>query len=131
MRDEWSSLGIRITPAAKGIAGHEGVGVVAAIGEGMDRKWKVGDRAGIKWIASICKDCEFCKTSEDEVNCPTKLCSGFTTPGTFQEYCLTDGQYATKIPDGVTDEEAGPLMCGGLTAYVACKRYQQCPLSKG
>ncbi|KAK5137134.1 hypothetical protein LTR08_000639 [Meristemomyces frigidus] len=43
-------------------------------------------------------------------------------PGTFEEYCLTDGRYATRIPDGVKDEEAGPIMCGGVTAYVACKR---------
>ena len=35
---------------------------------------------------------------------------------------LTDGRYATHIPDGVKDEEAGPIMCGGVTAYTACKR---------
>jgi propanol-preferring alcohol dehydrogenase len=34
--------------STKGIAGHEGAGVVVAVGDGMDHKWKVGDRAGIK-----------------------------------------------------------------------------------
>lgn len=34
--------------STKGIAGHEGAGVVVAVGDGMDRKWKVGDRAGVK-----------------------------------------------------------------------------------
>lgn len=43
-------------------------------------------------------------------------------PGTFQEYVLTDGRYATRIPEGVQDEEAGPIMCGGVTAYVGLKR---------
>jgi len=43
-------------------------------------------------------------------------------PGTFQEYVLTDGRYASRIPEGVSDEEAGPIMCGGVTAYTACKR---------
>ena len=43
-------------------------------------------------------------------------------PGTFQEYVLTDGRYCTRIPEGVQDEEAGPIMCGGVTAYTACKR---------
>jgi len=33
-----------------------------------------------------------------------------------------DGRYATRIPEGVKDEEAGPIMCGGVTAYTACKR---------
>lgn len=34
--------------ATKGIAGHEGAGMVVAVGDGMDHKWKVGDRAGVK-----------------------------------------------------------------------------------
>lgn len=58
----------------------------------------------------------------DELQCPSQLNSGFSTPGTFQEYALTDAYYATHLPDGVSDEEAGPIMCGGVTAYVACKR---------
>jgi hypothetical protein len=35
---------------------------------------------------------------------------------------LSDGRYTTRIPEGVSDEEAGPIMCGGVTAYTACKR---------
>jgi len=40
---------------------------------------------------------------------------------------LTDARYATKLPDGVKDEEAGPIMCGGVTAYTACKRSKVLP----
>lgn len=43
-----------------GIAGHEGAGIVVAVGEGAEKRWKVGDRAGVKWIASTCGECEFC-----------------------------------------------------------------------
>lgn len=39
-----------------------------------------------------------------------------------QQYCIADGKYATRIPEGVTDEEAGLIMCGGVTTYTACKR---------
>ena len=35
---------------------------------------------------------------------------------------MTDARYATRLPRGVSDEEAGPIMCGGVTSYVACKR---------
>ena len=42
----------------------------------------------------------------------------------MQEYCLTDARYATRLPDGVKDEEAGPILCGGVTAYTACRRSQ-------
>ncbi|RAL15734.1 zinc-dependent alcohol dehydrogenase [Aspergillus homomorphus CBS 101889] len=122
LQDEWQGFGVAMKSQANGIAGHEGVGAVVAIGEGMESRWNIGDRAGIKWIAKTCGECEFCLSGVDEVNCIRQINSGFTTPGTFQEYCLTDGRYASKIPDGVSDEEAGPIMCGGVTAYVACKR---------
>ncbi|KAH6625793.1 alcohol dehydrogenase [Boeremia exigua] len=119
LRDEWS---FGMQAATHGIAGHEGAGVVVAVGTNMQDRWQVGNRAGIKWIASVCGRCEFCTNGVDECHCPKQLNSGFTVAGTFQEYALTDGRYATRIPDGVKDEEAGPIMCGGLTAYVACKR---------
>ncbi|KAI4935806.1 hypothetical protein J4E85_001132 [Alternaria conjuncta] len=99
LHDEWD---FKMAECTEGIAGHEGAGIVVAVGANVQDLWQIGNRAGIKWIAS--------------------LNSGFTVAGTFQEYCLTDARYATRLPDGVKDEEAGPIMCGGVTAYVACKR---------
>lgn len=89
----------------------------------MESTWKVGDRAGIKWIAATCGLCEFCLSDgPDEVHCLNQTNSGFTAEGTFQEYVVADGRYTSRIPEGVTDEEAGPIMCGGVTAYSAAKR---------
>ncbi|KIW50019.1 hypothetical protein PV05_11643 [Exophiala xenobiotica] len=95
-------------PETKGIAGHEGAGVVVSVGDNMHQKWKVGDRAGVKWVHSICGACEFC--------------TNVTVPGTFQQYVVADGNYTSRLPEGVEDEEAGPIMCAGVTAYTACKR---------
>ncbi|OCK79804.1 alcohol dehydrogenase [Lepidopterella palustris CBS 459.81] len=122
LHDEWAASGVAMMPATQGIAGHEGAGVVVAVADDVKDLWKEGDRAGIKWIASVCRKCEFCTNGVDECHCPKQLNSGFSTAGTFQEYCLTDARYATRLPEGVRDEEAGPIMCGGVTAYVACKR---------
>lgn len=58
----------------------------------------------------------------DELHCPKQINAGFTVAGTFSQYCISDGRYTTRIPEGVADEEAGPIMCGGVTAYTACKR---------
>lgn len=124
LHDEWEA---RMQESTSGIAGHEGAGIVVAVGSNVQDLWQVGNRAGIKWIASVCRKCEFCTNGKDECHCPKQLNSGFTIAGTFQEYALTDGRYATRLPDGVKDEEAGPIMCGGLTAYVACKRAQVQP----
>lgn len=121
--DEWEELGIRMKPSSKGIAGHEGAGVVASVGSEMQQRWKVGDRVGLKWIASTCGQCNFCTDRATEIHCPHRKVNGSSIPGTFQEYCLADGRHAVKLPEGVADEEAGPIMCGGVTAYAACKRY--------
>lgn len=122
LHDDWQDFGVSMQDGAEGIVGHEGAGVVVSVGSGVQDLWKEGDRAGIKWVASTCGKCEMCTNGVDELHCPSQINSGFTAPGTFQEYCVTDGRYATRIPEGVTDEEAGPIMCGGVTAYVACKR---------
>ncbi|KAK5946482.1 hypothetical protein PMZ80_000625 [Knufia obscura] len=122
IHDEWKDFGVAMKDVTCGIAGHEGAGVVVAVGEGSDKRWKVGDRAGIKWIASVCGECEFCLNGQDEVHCVNQTNSGFSAEGTFQEYVLAPSNYASKIPEGVLDEEAGPIMCGGVTAYTACKR---------
>ena len=120
----WQGVGVDVAPEFKGIGGHEGAGTVVAVGESMREKWKIGDRAGTKWFWSVCRrtDCEFCSNGLDEVHCPRQEISGLTKPGTFQQYALSDGNYATRIPDGVSDEEAAPIMYGGITAYVGVKR---------
>ncbi|EME81261.1 uncharacterized protein MYCFIDRAFT_64530 [Pseudocercospora fijiensis CIRAD86] len=122
LHDEWQVFGVKMMEQSSGIAGHEGAGEVVAVHPDVSELWKVGDRAGVKWVASVCRHCEFCTNGTDELHCPKQLNSGLSVPGTFQEYCLTDGRYATRIPAGVSDEEAGPIMCGGVTAYTACKR---------
>lgn len=122
IHDEWAGFGVKMTDVTNGVAGHEGAGVVVAAHEDVSDIWKEGDRAGVKWVVSVCGKCEFCTNGTDELHCPNQKNSGFTMPGTFQEYVLTDGRYATRIPEGVSDEEAGPIMCGGVTAYVALKR---------
>jgi len=143
--NEYATMGIQIQKAAKGIAGHEGAGTVVAVADDVKSLWKEGDRVGVKWVAGICGKCEFCTNGHDEMHCPEQINSGYKVPGkakllaislklladrrigTFQEYLVTDARYATRIPEGVKDEEAGPIMCGGVTAYVACKQSQVKP----
>ncbi|KAM3413660.1 hypothetical protein BST61_g10353 [Cercospora zeina] len=120
--DEWKPFGIGMEEETLGIAGHEGAGEVVAVHPDVADIWKIGDRAGVKWVVSTCRKCEFCTNGTDELQCKSQIQSGYRAAGTFQEYCLTDGRYATRIPEGVKDEEAGPIMCGGVTSYTACKR---------
>ncbi|ETI27054.1 hypothetical protein G647_10153 [Cladophialophora carrionii CBS 160.54] len=117
--DRWQ---MKMQESTKGVPGHEAAGRVAAVHPDMQDIWKIGDRVGIKWVSSVCGHCEFCRNGTDELQCASQHNPGFNAPGTFQEYLLTDGHYATRIPVSVPDDEAAVLMCGGLTAYTACKR---------
>lgn len=122
LHDEWAASNFTMLDKAKGIAGHEGAGQVVAVADDVKDLWNIGDRAGVKWVVGVCRECYFCTNGTDELQCQKQINSGYSIPGTFQEYCLTDARYATRLPEGVKDEEAGPIMCGGVTAYVAMKR---------
>lgn len=57
-----------------------------------------------------------------ETCCPNGTISGYLTPGTFQQYCLSPAAYVTPIPDNIDLAGAAALMCGGITVYAALKR---------
>lgn len=97
IHDEWAAFGVAMQPQTNGIAGHEGAGEVVAVHPDVADIWKVGDRAGVKWVVSVCKNCEFCGNGVDELQCAKQLNSGFTMPGTFQEYCLTGKHYVSYV----------------------------------
>ncbi|GAA6026874.1 hypothetical protein JCM8097_005925 [Rhodosporidiobolus ruineniae] len=101
-------------------AGHEGAGVVAAVGEGVDN-WKVGDRAGIKPLWDVCHECMHCRGG-DEGLCPKLVPTGGVVDGSYAEYVISPARYTTRIPDSVPDKYAAPAMCSGTTMYTAIKR---------
>jgi alcohol dehydrogenase, propanol-preferring len=87
LHDDWQSFGIKMQDVTNGIAGHEGAGEVVAASKEVEDIWKVGDRAGVKWVVQVCGHCEFCTNGSDELHCPNQKNSGFSMPGTFQVCC--------------------------------------------
>ncbi|SJX62095.1 probable ADH1-alcohol dehydrogenase I [Sporisorium reilianum f. sp. reilianum] len=108
------------------VGGHEGAGVVVALGEGADQYVKVGDRVGIKWIATSCLNCSFCRTGA-EPNCPHAQCSGFSVDGSFQKYAVSYANHLSIIPDALPLDQAAPILCAGVTVYKALKEAQLVP----
>jgi propanol-preferring alcohol dehydrogenase len=103
------------------IGGHEGAGVVVAKGELVkDEDFKIGDRAGIKWLNGSCLSCEMCMQA-DEPLCPHASLSGYTVDGTFQQYTIGKAALASKIPDNVPLDAAAPILCAGITVYKGLK----------
>lgn len=108
------------------VGGHEGAGVVVALGQGSDQYVKIGDRVGIKWIADACLKCDFCRRGF-EPNCAQAQCSGFTVDGSFQQYAVSFARYLTPIPKGLSLQDAAPILCAGVTVYKAIKEAQLTP----
>ncbi|KAJ1026697.1 hypothetical protein NDA16_002295 [Ustilago loliicola] len=115
VRGDWS-----FPPKLPLIGGHEGAGIVVALGQGAEEYVKKGDRVGIKWIADACLNCEYYRLSH-EINCSQYKPSGYAVDGTFQQYVRHTARYLTKIPDGLALDQAASILCAGVTIYRALK----------
>ncbi|MFT4021193.1 MAG: alcohol dehydrogenase AdhP [Acinetobacter sp.] len=108
-----------IKPTVPFIPGHEGVGEVIEIGEGITHL-KVGDLVGIPWLYSACGHCDHCYAGWETL-CKAQQNSGYSVNGSFAEYCLADGEYVGVIPEGVDILEIAPILCAGVTVYKGLK----------
>lgn len=108
-----------VKPKLPLIPGHEGVGVIEEVGEGVAHL-QVGDRVGIPWLYSACGYCEYCLTGRETL-CLSQQNAGYSVDGSYAEYCLADADYVVKIPDNLDFIEAAPLFCAGVTTYKALK----------
>ncbi|MFN8121458.1 MAG: zinc-binding alcohol dehydrogenase family protein [Thermoleophilia bacterium] len=107
------------------VPGHQAVGRVAAVGEGVDG-WSVGDRAGAYWLAGTCGTCRFCVSGRENL-CERGEFTGWDRDGGFAEAMLVRADAAVRLPDGVADVDAAPLLCGGVIGYRALRRCRIAP----
>ena len=108
-----------LKPALPFTPGHEGIGIVTALGAGVTAV-KEGDRVGVPWLYSACGHCEFCLAAQEPV-CAQAQFGGYTKNGGFAEYIVADPNYVAHIPVGLAAREAAPLICAGITAYKGLK----------
>ena len=102
------------------IPGHQPVGVVETVGEGVTR-FKIGDRVGAAWIYSSCGQCKFCLRGEENL-CQQFKGTGCDADGGYAEYMVISEDFAYKIPPRFTDlSRAAPLMCSGIVGYRSLK----------
>ncbi len=108
-----------VKPSLPFIPGHEGIGIVEAVGDGVSRV-SVGDRVAIPWLGMACGTCEHC-ISGWETLCESQENSGYSIDGAYAEYALASADYVGIVPDGVDPIDAAPLACAGVTTYKAVK----------
>jgi propanol-preferring alcohol dehydrogenase len=108
-----------VKPKVPLIPGHEGVGIVEVLGEGVTEV-KEGERVAIPWLGYACGACEYC-ASGWETLCEQQLNTGYFLDGGHAEYAKANAKYVGKVPEGVSPLEAAPLTCAGVTTYKAVK----------
>jgi alcohol dehydrogenase, propanol-preferring len=111
--------GLEKLPHAPVILGHEGIGRVEAVGEGVNG-WAVGDRAGTTFLGSTCGGCEWCADGRERF-CPKQTNFGYTADGAMAEYLVAPANTLVRVPSDLNATEIAPLCCAGWTAAGAVR----------
>jgi D-arabinose 1-dehydrogenase-like Zn-dependent alcohol dehydrogenase len=97
------------------IPGHEVVGRVDALGEGVTA-WKQSQRVGVGWHGGHCFVCEACRAG-DFLMCVRGLVCGFSYDGGYAEYMVAPQEALAAVPDALDSIAAAPLLCAGVTTF--------------
>jgi alcohol dehydrogenase, propanol-preferring len=97
------------------VPGHQIVGQVDALGEGVTR-FAVGDRAGVAWLYSACGECAYCRRGQENL-CDNARFTGQHVDGGYAEFMVVPADFAYLLPEGFSDEQAAPLLCAGVIGY--------------
>jgi len=101
------------------VPGHEIVGVVDAVGEGVTQ-WKPGQRVGIGWYGGHCGKCEPCRRG-DHICCQILQIPGISYDGGYADYVVAPAMAVAAVPDSLAGADAGPLLCAGITTFNAIR----------
>jgi propanol-preferring alcohol dehydrogenase len=113
-RGEWP-----VKPVLPLVIGHEGVGTVEQLGDGVT-ELALGQRVALPWLGWACGRCGYC-VSGRETLCTAQRNTGYSIDGGHAEYAVASARFAVPVPDGVSSTDAAPLTCAGVTTYKAIK----------
>ncbi|MET7680271.1 NAD(P)-dependent alcohol dehydrogenase [Streptomyces sp. NPDC005423] len=118
------------------VPGHEIAGIVSEVGSGVT-KYQVGDRVGVGCLVDSCRECDNCEAGLEQYctgggvgtyNAVGK--DGEPTYGGYSEKIVVDEKYVLGIPEGISLDEAAPLLCAGITTYSPLKHWNAGPGKK-
>jgi propanol-preferring alcohol dehydrogenase len=77
-----------------------------------------GRRVGVPWLGWTDGICRYCTTGRENL-CERARFTGRDTDGGYAEWTVADERFCLPLPDGLSDEQAAPLLCGGLIGFRA------------
>jgi alcohol dehydrogenase, propanol-preferring len=77
-----------------------------------------GRRVGVPWLGWTDGECRYCRTGRENL-CVNARFTGRDIDGGFAEFAVADERFCLPLPDGLSDEQLAPLLCGGLIGYRA------------
>src|SRR5499425_1273456 len=101
------------------VPGHEVAGTVDEVGAGVSA-WEKGQRVGVGWHGGHDNTCRECRRGEFR-NCRNQKIAGISYDGGYQEYMVAPAEALVALPDTLSDVEAAPLLCAGITTYNALR----------
>lgn len=105
--------------------GHEIAGSIAELGEGVD-DFAVGDRVAVGWFGGCCYHCDPCRKGIF-IHCVNGKIPSWHYPGGYAESATVPASALARIPAELSDVEAAPMGCAGVTTYNALRRTKALP----
>jgi len=124
IKNYWGSAMYPVVP------GHEIVGVVTGVGDGVTR-FKPGDTVGVGYFVGSCRSCDSCGKGNENYCAGVVLTSngvdrahgGAATKGGFSDVIVVSEHYVLRVPDGLPLDRTAPLLCAGVTVYSPMVRH--------
>ena len=107
------------------VPGHEVAGIIDELGAGVTA-WKKGQRVGVGWHGGQDGTCLQCRRG-DFRNCQNVKITGISYDGGYEQYMVAPVEALAAIPESLSDVEAAPLLCAGITTYNALRHSSAFP----
>src|ERR1700761_8233096 len=131
VRGEWGEQKWPIVP------GHEIVGRVTAVGDGVEG-FSVGEMAGVGCMVDSCRTCsacaedleQFCENGNTLTYGSEEKQTGGITQGGYSNEIVVDQDFVLHVSDEVDLAATAPLLCAGITTYSPLRHWDVGPDSK-
>ena len=102
------------------IPGHEVIGLIDAIGEGV-QGWSVGARVGVGWFGGSCGYCRRCRRDTAFACENVHEATGVSRDGGYATHMIAHVSAVAHVPDELDAVESAPLLCAGVTTFNALR----------